>query len=156
VRATKERKILQDKHVEEMIMASVQQAANGAFAAALAGAGVKGTQPMLPKGAKSGPAVARSYADIPRPFTAPGSEGKPAPRRASTSAGTSAGVKSKPKVSSKTGKPGATKKTVRPGQTPTRTPTRTPGLTRLGACRDKRHDVDEAWAMTQMISNSDL
>lgn len=90
VRATKQRKILQDKHVEEMILAAKKDqldAPRGLPPAAMAVlAEVRGSQPMLGRGAKS---AGLPFVDIPRPFTAPGGAGG---RKKSSSTPTKAGV----------------------------------------------------------------
>ena len=121
-RATKERKILQDKHVEEMILAAKKDqldAPRGLPPAALAVlAEVRGSQPMLGRGAKS----AAPYVDIPRPFTAPQNEGRrQTPKKAGSTSRLATGSTT---VKSSTKKTPATKAKAtsvkRPGTTATK------------------------------------
>jgi len=128
-RAARERKILQDKHVEEMIMSLVPKKKGELPPAALAAlAEVKGSQPMLGGGGK----VKVPFRDIPRPFTAPISA-TGTPSRGRNSLKTSSTPKSSSKSTSstksttkravgpstkKTSSSGTTvKKFVRPGTT---------------------------------------
>lgn len=127
VRATKERKILQDKHVEEMILAAKKNqldapATRGLPPAALAVlAEVKGSQPMLGRTAKA----AAPFVDIPRPFTAPHKESgmrRSTPKKAGTTAASRSATGSTPVKSS------STKKTVTASRVKTTTVKR-PGTT---------------------------